>query len=35
MSENNMIDLSKVIGYGITLALQKGLTMEDVEMFLA
>ena len=33
--DERVADLSKVIGYGITLALQKGLTMEDVEMFLA
>ncbi len=33
--DERVADLSKVIGYGLTLALQKGLTMEDVEMFLA
>ena len=33
--DERVADLSKVIGYGVTLALQKGLTMEDVEMFLA
>lgn len=33
--DERVADLSKVIGYGVTLALQKGLSMEDVEMFLA
>ena len=28
-------DLSKVIGYGITLALQPGLTMEDLDLLLS
>lgn len=32
--DERVADLAKVIGYGLTLALQKGLTMEDVEMFL-
>ena len=33
--DERVADLSKVIGYGLTMALQKGLTLEDVEMFLA
>ncbi len=33
--DERVADLAKVIGYGVTLALQKGLRMEDVEMFLA
>ncbi len=33
--DERVADLSKVIGYGLTMALQPGLTMEDVEMFLA
>ena len=28
-------DVAKVIGYGINLAVQEGLTVEDVEMFLS
>jgi len=32
--DERVADLSKVIGYGITLALQEGLSMEDAEMFL-
>mgnify|MGYP005946867373 CR=1 FL=1 len=31
----HVADLSKVLGYGITLALQEGLTLEDVELFLS
>ena len=33
--DERVADLSRVIGYGLTLALQPGLTMEDVEMFLS
>jgi hypothetical protein len=28
-------DISKVIGFGVNLALQTGLTVQDVEMFLS
>ena len=28
-------DVAKVIGYGINLALQDGLTVEDVDLFLS
>ena len=33
--DSQVADLSKVIGYGINLALQTGLTVEDVELFLS
>lgn len=33
--DQRVTDLSKVIGFGINLALQTGLTVEDVEMFLS
>lgn len=33
--DSQVADLSKVIGYGINLALQTGLTVADVEMFLS
>lgn len=33
--DTQVADISKVIGYGINLALQTGLTVEDVEMFLS
>ncbi len=33
--DERVADLSKVIGYGLTLALQKGLTLEDVDLFLS
>lgn len=33
--DSQVADLSKVIGYGLNLALQTGLTVEDVEMFLS
>ncbi len=33
--DQRVADMAKVIGYGINLALQSGLTVEDVEMFLS
>ena len=33
--DQSAADLAKVIGYGVNLALQEGLTIEDVEMFLS
>lgn len=33
--DERVADLSRVIGYGLTLALQPGLTLEDAEMFLS
>lgn len=33
--DSQVADLSKVIGYGVNLALQTGLTIQDVEMFLS
>ena len=33
--DSQVADLSKVIGYGVNLALQTGLTVEDVELFLS
>ena len=33
--DSQVADLSKVIGYGITLALQPGLTLEDLELLLS
>jgi spore protease len=33
--DSQVADLAKVIGYGINLALQTGLTIQDVEMFLS
>ncbi len=33
--DSQVADLAKVIGYGVNLALQTGLTVEDVEMFLS
>ncbi len=33
--DSQVADLAKVIGYGINLALQTGLTVQDVEMFLS
>lgn len=33
--DSHVADVSKVIGYGINLALQNGLTVEDVDMFLS
>ena len=28
-------DMAKIIGYGINLALQEGLTVEDIDLFLS
>lgn len=33
--DQSVADLSKVIGYGINLALQNGLTIEDIELYLS
>lgn len=33
--DQSVNDLSKVIGYGVSLALQEGLSMEDMELFLS
>lgn len=33
--DSQVADISKVIGYGLSLALQEGLTVDDVEMFLS
>lgn len=33
--DQSVADLSKVIGYGINLALQEGLTIEDIELYLS
>ena len=33
--DSHVADISKVIGFGVTLALQTGLTVQDVEMFLS
>lgn len=33
--DQSVADLSKVIGYGINLALHKGLTLEDIELYLS
>jgi len=33
--DSQVADLSKVIGYGINLALHPGLTVEDVDLFLS
>lgn len=33
--DQRVCDMAKVIGFGINLALQSGLTVEDVELFLS
>ena len=33
--DQRVSDMAKVIGFGINLALQSGLTVEDVELFLS
>ena len=33
--DSHVADISKVIGFGVNLALQTGLTVQDVEMFLS
>ena len=33
--DSQVADLSKIIGYGISLALQPGMTVEDLDMLLA
>ena len=33
--DSQVADLSKIIGYGISLALQRGLTVEDLELLLS